>query len=33
MTIARGGVVVADGELRSEPGRGRFVRRDRPGLG
>ena len=31
MTIARGEVVVADGELRAEPGRGRFVRREHPG--
>ena len=27
--VARG----ADGELRAEPGRGRFVRRERPGHG
>ena len=33
VTIARGEVVVADGELRAEPGRGRFVRRERPGRG
>lgn len=33
MTIARGEVVVADGELRAEPGRGRFERRERPGRG
>src|SRR5436190_2474791 len=30
-TIARGEVVVSDGELRVEPGRGRFVRREHPG--
>jgi dihydropyrimidinase len=29
-TIARGEVVVADGELRAEPGRGRFVPREHP---
>ena len=33
VTIARGEVVVSDGELRAEPGRGRFVRRERPGRG
>jgi dihydropyrimidinase len=32
-TIARGEVVVADGELRAEPGRGRFVPREHPGGG
>jgi dihydropyrimidinase len=32
-TIARGEVIVSDGELRAEPGRGRFVRRERPGGG
>jgi dihydropyrimidinase len=32
-TIARGEVVVADGELRAEPGRGRFVGREHPGRG
>jgi dihydropyrimidinase len=31
VTIARGEVVVADGALRGEPGRGRFVRREHPG--
>jgi dihydropyrimidinase len=31
VTIARGEVVVADGELGAEPGRGRFVRREHPG--
>ena len=30
-TIARGEVIVSDGELRAEPGRGRFVRREHPG--
>jgi dihydropyrimidinase len=30
-TIARGEVVVSDGELRADPGRGRFVRREHPG--
>jgi dihydropyrimidinase len=33
VTIARGEVIVSDGELRAEPGRGRFVRRERPGRG
>jgi dihydropyrimidinase len=33
VTIARGEVVVADGGLRAEPGRGRFVRREHPGRG
>ena len=33
VTIARGEVVVADGELMAEPGRGRFVRREQPGRG
>ena len=33
VTIARGEVVVADGELRAEPGGGRFVRREHPGRG
>jgi dihydropyrimidinase len=33
VTIARGEVVVADGELTAEPGRGRFVRREHPGRG
>jgi dihydropyrimidinase len=32
-TIARGDVVVSDGELTAEPGRGRFVRREHPGRG
>jgi dihydropyrimidinase len=32
-TIARGEVVVSDGDLRVEPGRGRFVRREHPGRG
>ncbi|HSD02333.1 MAG TPA: amidohydrolase family protein, partial [Gaiellales bacterium] len=32
-TIARGEVVVADGELRAEPGRGQFIRREHPGRG
>jgi dihydropyrimidinase len=30
-TIARGEVIVSGGRLRTEPGRGRFVRRERPG--
>jgi len=33
VTIARGEVVVADGKLMAEPGRGRFVRREQPGRG
>ena len=32
-TISRGEVVVSDGVLRVEPGRGRFVRREHPGRG
>jgi dihydropyrimidinase len=31
VTISRGDVVVSDGDLRAEPGRGRFVRREHPG--
>ncbi len=30
-TIARGDIVISSGDLRAEPGRGRFVRRERPG--
>jgi dihydropyrimidinase len=33
VTISRGEVVVSDGELVAEPGRGQFVRREQPGRG